>query len=257
VVKRELQYELTREMALAMKKANAGARVCAQTADGTRETAEIAGAIQTKLEEAEQTAADILRDAEQTAADTLRAAERAAADQTEAWRRQAEESGYRAGYAAGVTDGAEAAEAAVGDHIRELTGLGAQMRQARLETLQREEQDLIQIALEAARRIMRQQCRVDGSAVSKMLEEILQENEDVLRLYLSEFQNTLEFHLDKSIAKKIRQFARNTKTILVKENDSIMLETETGMIDVSVPTQLELLKRMLETAAPAAGGDGS
>jgi flagellar biosynthesis/type III secretory pathway protein FliH len=126
----------------------------------------------------------------------------------------------------------------------ELERLAEQIRRERFEAASRAEDELILIALEAAKRVMRQQCRVDSDAVSKMLEEILLENEGVTKLYLSEFQNTLAFRLDKNITRKIRRFASDLKTVLVRDNeDGIMLESENGVTDVSVPTQLELLKR--------------
>jgi flagellar assembly protein FliH len=235
VVKSYLQYEVPPEVAEALKKAEAAGKTAARSAE--TETA-----IQNVLDEARQEAEANLREADASAAAILREAER----QAENVRQQAEEAGYAAGYSAGLAQGeTEAREAVLAEKaeaVEEIKALAAAMRAAREEVVVREEGDLIRIAMEAARKIMRQQCRVDGSAVSKMLEDIVRESDRPLRLYLSEFQNTLEFQLDKNITKKMRDFAGGLKTILVKDDDSIMLETETGVLDASIPSQLRILR---------------
>ncbi|MDR2770917.1 MAG: hypothetical protein LBB57_02640, partial [Clostridiales Family XIII bacterium] len=170
---------------------------------------------------------------------------RKAAKQAEQIKQDAESSGFEAGYARGAEEGRRAVLAEAAEAINELEALAECLRKERLEAVYREERDLILIAVEAAGKIMRQQCRVDMNAVSKMLTEVVRENEGVLRLYLSEFQHTLELHLDRNITKKIKHFADGLSTVLVKEDDSIMLETDAGVVDASVPSQLAILRETL------------
>ena len=47
------------------------------------------------------------------------------------------------------------------------------------------------------------------------------------------------------MAKKIRSMLGDTKLVLLKEEDLIMAENESGIVDMSVPTQLEQLKRVV------------
>ena len=131
------------------------------------------------------------------------------------------------------------------EYVDELEALAECIRRERIEAVRREEKDLILIAVGAAEKILREQCIVDTSAVSKMLADVVRENDVVLRLYLSEFQHSLELHLDKNITKKIKRFADGLKTVLVKEDDSIMLETDTGIVDASIPSQLAILRETL------------
>jgi flagellar assembly protein FliH len=233
VVKRYLQYEVPPDVIAAVKNAVGGA-----PPRGLGEGAEV---IRARLEEAAREAEGILREAEEAASAMLREAEARAGD----IRREAEEAGREAGFARGLEEGREMAKAAVAEHMAELMALADQMRGEREEAIAREERDLILIALEAAKRVMRQQCRVDGDAISVMIEEILQESEGAVRLYLSEFQDTLQFRLDKHIVKKIHRFAGGLKTILVKDDDCVMLETETGIVDASIPSQLKILEEAL------------
>jgi flagellar biosynthesis/type III secretory pathway protein FliH len=234
VVKRDLQYELPPEMLAAMK-SSAGDR----GVSGTRD--EAADAVRSMLDDAAEKARELLRAAREEAADTLRDA----AKQAERIKQDAESSGFEAGYARGAEEGRRNVLTQAAAYMDEMEALAECIRGERLEAIQREEKDLILIAVEAAEKILRGQCRVDTSAVSKMLTEIVRENEGVLRLYLSEFQHTLELHLDRNITKKLKHFANGLNTVLVKEEDSIMLETDTGIVDASVPSQLAILKETL------------
>jgi flagellar assembly protein FliH len=236
VVKRDLQYEVPPEVLAALKTAEKK-----EEAASTRVRDEAAGAVRTMLDDAAEKAKELIRAAREEAADIAREA----AKRAETTRQEAEIAGFEAGYARGAEEGRRAAEAEAAEYIDELNALAEQMRRERLEALNREEKELVLIAVEAAEKIMRQQCRTDMSAVSKMLTEIVRENEGVVRLYLSEFQHTLEFHLDRNITKKIKHFAGGLSTVLVKEDDSIMLETETGVVDASVPSQLAILRETL------------
>jgi flagellar assembly protein FliH len=234
VVKRDRQYEVPPEV-LAALKSSAGEKGVSSMRD------EAADAVRTMLDEAAEKAKELLRAAGENAARIGREAEK----QAEQIRRDAETAGFEAGYARGAEEGRRIVSAATEDYMNELEALAECIRRERLEAIHREERDLILIAVEAAEKILRRQCRVDPSAVSKMLAEIVRENEGVIRLYLSEFQHTLELHLDRNITKKIKHFVQGLNTVLVKEDDSIMLETDTGIVDASIPSQLAILKETL------------
>jgi flagellar assembly protein FliH len=78
-----------------------------------------------------------------------------------------------------------------------------------------------------------------------MLDEIIRENEGIMKIYLSEYQKCLDIRIDKDMAKKIRSMLGDTKLVLLKEEDLIMAENESGIVDMSVPIQLEQLKRVV------------
>jgi flagellar assembly protein FliH len=234
VVKSYQQYEVPPEVLAALKSAASEKSVSSKRDEATE-------AVKLMLDDAAEKAKEIIHSAEDKAADIVRGAAR----QGETIKQDAEAEGFEAGYARGAEEGRRAAEATAAAYIEELEALAECIRKERIEALYREEKDLILIAVETAEKIMRRQCRTDVNAVSGMLNEIIRENEDTVRLYLSEFQNTLELHLDKNITKKIKRFAGGLKTVLVKEDDSIMLETETGVMDASIPAQLEIVKELL------------
>jgi flagellar assembly protein FliH len=235
VVKSYQQYEVPPEALAAMRAAAAESGVLAAARDEASE------AVRKMLEDAKDRAREIVREAEAEAAGITREAVRLG----ETIKQEAAAEGFEAGYARGVEEGRAAAVAEAAAYVKEIEDLAGFIRSERGEALLREEKDLILIAVEAAEKIMRRQCRVDTNAVSGMLVDVVRENEDAVRLYLSQFQHTLALHLDKNITKKIRRFAAGLKTVIVKEDDGIMLETGDGVVDVSVPSQLAILRESL------------
>ena len=114
--------------------------------------------------------------------------------------------------------------------------------------MKKEEKELFDIALELSGKIMKQHVQADEGALLKMLEEIMQENEGSMKIYLSEYQKSLDIRIDKATAKKIKSMFKGAKLVLLKEEDLIMGENESGIVDMSVPAQLEQLKKVVSHA---------
>jgi flagellar assembly protein FliH len=234
VVKRELQYEAPIEIVEAVRSATG--EKSSMRADET------AAAVEMMIRNAERECEEMKESAEKKAAAIVRVAEMKAGS----IKKEAEETGYRLGYIRGMEDGEIKVRAEAAVQMDDLASLIHAVRLERELALEREEKELVYMALEAAKKVMRQHCRVEPRAVSKMLQEVLLENEEIIKIYLSEFQDTLELQLDKNITKKIRNFAKGLNAVIVKERDTIMLESQTGIIDVSIPTQMEMLEESIE-----------
>lgn len=162
--------------------------------------------------------------------------------------KDAEKKGYEEGYFRGLVDGAQASEAAAEEGLLELSRLIELFKTDQKAALARDEKDLMEIAFELAGKIMKQHAKADEDAVHRMLEEILLENEENCKIYFSEYQKTLDIHIDKAMARKMRDLTNNARLVLIKEEDLIMCETEGGIVDMSVPVQLEQLKKAVDSA---------
>lgn len=158
----------------------------------------------------------------------------------------ADQKGYEEGYLRGLIDGANASEKAAEEGLTELNRLIQYFKTEQREALGRSEEDLLNIAFELSRKIMKQYVQLEEASVIKMLEEMIQENEGSMKIYLSEYQKTLDFHIDKTIAKKIKNLSKDMKVVMIKEEDLIMSENEGGIVDMSVPVQLEQLKKAVD-----------
>ncbi|HWQ78045.1 MAG TPA: FliH/SctL family protein [Anaerovoracaceae bacterium] len=158
----------------------------------------------------------------------------------------AEKKGYEEGYLRGLVDGASASESAAEEGLLELRRLIDLFKTDQKAELERNEKDLIEIAFEIAKKIMKQHVQADESAVQKMLEEIVAENEGSYKIYFSEYQKTLDIHIDKATVKKMRNLTKDARLVLIKEEDLIMSENEGGIVDMSIPVQLEQLKKAVD-----------
>ena len=173
-------------------------------------------------------------------------------------KQKSEELGYQEGYATGYDEGlrqgleegrqeglrAAAAEAELGlQEIREVIDCMNQERQAALES---QEADLLAIAFEISRKIMRQQIQEDNDVFLKIFDEVIHGDDVGLKIYLSESQKTIDFHVTKEIVEKIKKLSNKSKVIIMREDDKIMVETDDAVIDMSLPVQLQQLNKTIQ-----------
>ncbi len=158
---------------------------------------------------------------------------------------EAEQRGYQEGYIQGLKDGSDKARKDAEEGLQGISDLILAIRNERMEALERQEKDLLEIAFEIAKKIMRQQILIDENSIPQMLEEVIAEHETGMRIFLPEYSKTLDVAIDKSVAKKIRSTWKNVKVILTKNDDLIMAETENGTVDMSIPVQLSQLQKAI------------
>jgi Flagellar biosynthesis/type III secretory pathway protein len=173
-------------------------------------------------------------------------------------KQKSEELGYKEGYAMGYDEGlkqgieegqqegrrAAAAEVELGlQEIKEVIECMNQERQAALES---QEEDLLAIAFEISRKIMRQQIQEDNDVFLKIFDEVIHGDDVGLKIYLSESQKTIDFHVTKEIVEKIKKLSNKSKVIIMKEDDKIMVETDDAVIDMSLPVQLKQLNKTIQ-----------
>lgn len=92
---------------------------------------------------------------------------------------------------------------------------------------------------------MKQHIEADENAIAKMLEDIIFEHETGVKIFLPEYSKTLNVAIDKGTAKKIQSAAKNVKVVMTQNDDFIMVETENGVVDMSIPVQLNQLQEAM------------
>ena len=163
--------------------------------------------------------------------------------------RNAELKGYDDGYLRGLVDGANQAYQAAEEGLEEIRTLLTLIRDERYRTVKEEESHLMEISFEIAKKIMRHTVRIEENILEKMLEEVILENDGKIKISISEYQKTLDIRVDRGLAKKIKEFSKDTKIIFVKEEDSIIVETVNGAIDMGIPVQIAQLEKAVENKA--------
>jgi flagellar assembly protein FliH len=157
----------------------------------------------------------------------------------------AEKKGFADGYARGMAEGQKAAAQKAEEGLSELRGIVEDMNTERTNAIIREEQDLLTVAFEIAQKIMKKQAEMDEDAIVGILEEVIFENPEELKISLSAYNKSLDLHVDKNIAKRVKAVSKNAKVVFVQGDDVILAETKTGMIDLGINVQMEQLKEAL------------
>lgn len=158
---------------------------------------------------------------------------------------EAEKKGYEDGYAKGLADGEKDAENKAQAGLNEIYELIETINAEQKEAIKRQEKDLLMIAFSIAKKIMRNQAQMDQDFLLKILGDVILENQESLKIYISEYNKTLDMQMDKNISKRIQNQVKNTKVIMVGGDDVIMAETENGMVDMSLEVQLQKLGDLL------------
>lgn len=161
---------------------------------------------------------------------------------------EAEKEGYEKGFQKGIVDGKFDSAAKAKEGLDEIAYFIEMLNMERMQTCHEEEESLSRLAFEIARKIMRQQIKVEKEAVPRMIEDVVKENEDAVKIVLSEYNETLFTRIDRRTREKIKELLPNIK-VLVVPNDGmteiIQIETKDGMVDAAVEGQLERLEEAI------------
>jgi flagellar assembly protein FliH len=157
--------------------------------------------------------------------------------------------GFQAGLKEGLNDGTAQAAAEIEKKLQEINELLEVIRIEKQRALDNQEQELLDIAFEIAKKIMKHQVQDDRDLFLKFFDEVIHGDEEDLKIYLSENQKTLNLHINKEMSEKLKKLAKKSKVIILKDVDKIMVETNDSVIDMSLPVQLEQLEKAIEQSS--------
>lgn len=200
---------------------------------------------QAKIAEAEEQAKEIIQKAEEEGLSAVAQARMSAKGITD----EAERSGYNIGYNKGLTDGEAKMEEQAKESMNEVAYLIEALNMERMQTCKEEEKEILRLAFEVAKKIMRQQIKVEPDAVPLMVEDIVKEHETAVKVTLTDYNLTLDAKIDRKVRDRIKQLIPNVKLIVVPcdgEEEIFQIETEEGLIDAAVSGQLERLEEATE-----------
>lgn len=159
--------------------------------------------------------------------------------------KEAESKGYADGYAKGLAGGAKAAESAVASSLEEIRSLTEAIQSERQALRTEHEKDLVELAFQIAQKIMKKEAARDEELIAGMLEDVVRENGETVKIYLSEYNKSLDLHIDRKLARKIQSRFKNAKAVLVQREDTIVVDTDSGLTDISIQVQLDQLKEAI------------
>ena len=163
--------------------------------------------------------------------------------------RDGTQEGFQAGLKEGLNEGLAQAAAEIENKLREIDVILEQINLERQRALDNQEQELLDIAFEIAKKIMKHQVQEDRDLFLKFFDEVIHGDEEDLKIYLSENQKTLDLHINKEMSEKLKKLAKKSKVIILKDEDKIMVETNDSVIDMSLPVQLDQLEKAIEQSS--------
>lgn len=151
--------------------------------------------------------------------------------------------GYETGFDEGVAKGRKAADQQVEAGLKEIKELVQAIQEDHEQAISQRQDQIIAIAMEIAKKIMRYEIKKDEENFIKIFHEVIHEDDEDVQIYLSEYQKSLDLHLQKSMIDKIKSLSKKMKVVLVKEDDKLVVETDQAVIDMAVPVQIEQIKK--------------
>lgn len=193
-----------------------------------------------KIEEALEDAKAIRKQAEDEAAMLIAQAQMKSRNITD----EAERNGYNQGYNKGLSDGEATVLENAKESMDEIAYFLEMLQMERMQTCREEESEILKLAFEIAKKVMRQQIKVDPDAVPRMIEDIVKENETAVKVILSDYNMTLDAKVDRKTRERIKELLPNIKLVVVPSDgteEMFQIETEDGLIDAGVSGQIERL----------------
>jgi flagellar assembly protein FliH len=163
--------------------------------------------------------------------------------------RDGAQDGFQAGLKDGLNEGQAQAAAEIENKLQEINELLAEIKSERQRALDSQQQEMLDIAFEIAKKIMKHQVQEDRDLFLKFFDEVIHGDEEDLKIYLSENQKTLDLHINKEMSEKLKKLAKKSKVIILKDEDKIMVETNDSVIDMSLPVQLDQLEKAIEQSS--------
>ncbi|PKM71400.1 MAG: hypothetical protein CVU92_08675 [Firmicutes bacterium HGW-Firmicutes-17] len=157
--------------------------------------------------------------------------------------------GFQAGLREGLNEGTAQAAVEIENKLQEINEMLEVINSERQRALDNQAQELLDIAFEIAKKIMKHQVQEDQDLFLKFFDEVIHGDEEDLKIYLSENQKTLDLHINKEMSEKLKKLAKKTKVIILKDEDKILVETNDSVIDMSLPVQLDQLEKAIEQSS--------
>ncbi|MBI4855630.1 MAG: hypothetical protein HY818_02635 [Acetobacterium woodii] len=157
--------------------------------------------------------------------------------------------GFQTGLKEGLDEGLSKSALEIERKLQEISEVLDLIKTERQEALVRQEQDIMDVSFEVAKKIMKHHVQDDHELFLKFFDEVIHGDEEDLKIYLSENQKTLDLHINREMTEKLKKLAKKSKVIILKDEDKIMVETNDSVIDMSLPVQMKQLEKAIEQSS--------
>ena len=184
-------------------------------------------------------------------------AEKIIEEQVEAAKAEASEKGYIEGFEKGQREGYTDAQNAVNQGMieeaaafkKELIRDIEEFRRKRDEILERDLDQLTELSLSVAEKIINISLRSSKDVVAKMIVAAAEDcrNKEWAKVYISNADREIAMNLEKELIDALNQISENVKVIVMEDEPSgtCIIESPDQIVDASVSVQLENIKQIV------------
>ena len=154
--------------------------------------------------------------------------------------------GFEVGTQKGIEEGMRKADQKIEDALTEVQELALLLKEERDQVSAKLEEEVLMVAMEIARKIMRYEISQDETVFTNIFNEVIHEDDTGVKVYLSEYQKSVDLHLSKAVIDRIKALSQKSKVVVLKEEDRVVVETDQSVIDMSIPVQMEQIQKAIE-----------
>lgn len=154
--------------------------------------------------------------------------------------------GFEVGTQKGIEEGMLKAEQKIEEALTEVKELALLLNQERDQVSAQLEEEILMVAMEIAKKIMRYEISRDETVFTNIFNEVIHEDDTGVKVYLSEYQKSVDLHLNKVVIDRIKALSQKSKVVVLKEEDRVVVETDQSVIDMSIPVQMDQIQKAIE-----------
>lgn len=157
------------------------------------------------------------------------------------------EAGYKEGYQKGYEEGVKKAKEESADLLDSLTLLINSFENARESVIQKEEENLSDLAVRIAETILQKKIDLDKKVIWEMIENVVEENHNKEWMKVNVSNKTYKALKEENFDIKIKSICDGVKLNHNRDlkDSECIIETQDKVIDASVETQLAKIKAVL------------
>lgn len=157
--------------------------------------------------------------------------------------------GYEEGYEAGYEEISRILQEQNEEKVRELAEMLEKIENEKQEIISKYESQLTNLSIDIAEKIIRNEIDTKDNIVSSIIRNVISDYRNVewIKVYISSKDNVIAIQADKKLISELKKISKDVKIEVLDQIDkgSAIVETENGIVEASIDTQLKNFKEMV------------
>lgn len=157
--------------------------------------------------------------------------------------------GYEEGYEAGYEKVSKILQDANKEKVRELLGMIEKIENEKQKIIARYEKELTDLSIDIAEKIIRNEIDAKDNVVAGIIRSVISDYRNVewIKIYISDKDDAIAIQADKELINALKKISKDIKIEVSGKlcKGSAIIETEDGIVEASIDTQLKNLREMV------------